>query len=237
MRSMRRFGVALGLGLLLTAAATFAIGGASAAPATPKAVKTATGKADKAAYSHKKKQKHKRKNPLKIHVMGEWAHPDDDTSIIGPCGVWHQRYGIRCGIIMITRGEGGGNAVGQEFGPALGLRRENEDRVAHYRSGTVDIFNLDFVDFFYNQSAALSRFFWDHDELAAARDADHPHDPAGRLHRLHSDVRRRPRPPPGGRPLHLGRRPRGRRPDHVPRAAARAERARHVAGEEGHLGR
>jgi hypothetical protein len=27
----------------------------------------------------------------KINVLGEWAHPDDDTSIIGPCGVWHQR--------------------------------------------------------------------------------------------------------------------------------------------------
>ena len=63
-------------------------------------------------------------NPLKINVMGEWAHPDDDTSIIGPCGVWHARYTdasgkpIRCGIIMITRGEGGGNAVGTEIGPA-----------------------------------------------------------------------------------------------------------------------
>ena len=90
--------------------------------------------------------------------MGEWAHPDDDTSIIGPCGVWHQRYGVRCGIIMVTRGEGGGNAVGTEIGPALGLRRENEDRVAHYRSGTVDIFNLDRVDFFYNQSAPLTQY-------------------------------------------------------------------------------
>ncbi|HWD81621.1 MAG TPA: hypothetical protein VG497_22155, partial [Kribbella sp.] len=28
----------------------------------------------------------------KIDVMGEWAHPDDDTSFIGPCGVWHQLY-------------------------------------------------------------------------------------------------------------------------------------------------
>lgn len=101
---------------------------------------------------------------VKINVLGEWAHPDDDTSIIGPCGVWHQRYGIRCGIIMVTRGEGGGNAVGQEIGPALGLRRENEDRAAHYRSGTVDIFNLDRVDFFYNQSAPLTQFFWGHDE-------------------------------------------------------------------------
>jgi hypothetical protein len=38
-------------------------------------------------------------DPVKINVLGEWAHPDDDTSIIGPCGVWHQRYGVRCGIL------------------------------------------------------------------------------------------------------------------------------------------
>jgi Ca2+-binding RTX toxin-like protein len=101
---------------------------------------------------------------VKLDVLGEWAHPDDDTSIIGPCGVWRQRYGTKCGIIMITRGEGGGNAVGTELGPALGLRRENEDRVAHFRSGTVDIFNLDRVDFFYNQSAPLTQFFWGQDE-------------------------------------------------------------------------
>ncbi|MFF0264955.1 PIG-L family deacetylase [Kribbella sp. NPDC004536] len=100
----------------------------------------------------------------KIDVMGEWAHPDDDTSFIGPCGVWHQLYGVKCGVIMVTRGEGGGNAAGTELGPALGLRRENEDRVAHYRSGTVDIFNLDRIDFFYNQSAPLTQYFWDEQE-------------------------------------------------------------------------
>jgi hypothetical protein len=100
----------------------------------------------------------------KIDVMGEWAHPDDDVSIIGPCGVWHERYDVRCGIIQVTRGEGGSNAVGTELGPALGLRRENEDRVAHFRSGTVDLFFLDRVDFFYNTSAPLSQFFWGQDE-------------------------------------------------------------------------
>ncbi|MGZ0151004.1 PIG-L family deacetylase [Kribbella sp. WER1] len=100
----------------------------------------------------------------KIDVMGEWAHPDDDTSFIGPCGVWHQQYGVKCGVIMVTRGEGGGNAAGTELGPDLGLRRENEDRVAHYRSGTIDIFNLDRVDFFYNQSAPLTQYFWDEQE-------------------------------------------------------------------------
>jgi len=133
---VKRFGVVLATATVVALALA---GPASAAPYT----------ADKA---------------VKIDVMGEWAHPDDDTSIIGPCGVWHQRYGTRCGIIMVTRGEGGGNATGSEIGPALGLRRENEDRVAHYRSGTVDIFNLDRVDFFYNQSAPLTQDFWGHDE-------------------------------------------------------------------------
>jgi LmbE family N-acetylglucosaminyl deacetylase len=101
---------------------------------------------------------------VKIHIMGEWAHQDDDVQVIGPCGVWHERYGVRCGIIQVTRGEGGGNAVGTELGPALGLRRENEDRVAHFRSGTVDFFFLDRVDFFYNTSAPLSQFIWGTDE-------------------------------------------------------------------------
>ena len=129
---MKRFGVIVVVALaVLTAAAE----GAKAAPYT----------ADEA---------------VKINVMGEWAHPDDDTSIIGPCGVWHQRYDVRCGIIMVTRGEGGGNATGTEIGPELGLRRENEDRVAHYRSGTIDIFNIDSVDFFYNTSAPLTQYFW-----------------------------------------------------------------------------
>ena len=143
MRSMKRFR-AVFAGAVLTAAAiaiTVAMPG-SAAPPTASSIDS----------------------PIKINVMGEWAHPDDDTSIVGPCGVWHQQYGVRCGIIMITRGEGGGNAVGQEIGPALGLRRENEDRTAHYRSGTVDIFNLDKVDFFFNQSAPETQFFWGHDD-------------------------------------------------------------------------
>ena len=131
------------LGVVLLSAAAIVIGGAPAASAAPYTADAA----------------------VKINVMGEWAHPDDDTSIIGPCGVWHDRYDVRCGIIMVTRGEGGGNATGTEIGPALGLRRENEDRVAHYRSGTIDIFNLDSVDFFYNQSAPLTQFFWGNETL------------------------------------------------------------------------
>src|SRR3954469_21378432 len=134
---VKRFGVAL---------ATVAAVALAAAPGA----KAASYTADKA---------------VKINVMGEWAHPDDDTSIIGPCGVWHQEFNVRCGIIMVTRGEGGGNATGTEGGPALGLRRENEDRVAHYRSGTIDTCNIDSVDFFYNQSAPLTQYFWGNETL------------------------------------------------------------------------
>ena len=204
MRSIKRLRVVF-TGAVLTAAAiaiTVAMPG-SAAPPTANSID----------------------NPIKINVMGEWAHPDDDTSIIGPCGVWHQRYGVRCGIIQVTRGEGGGNAVGTEIGPALGLRRENEDRVAHYRSGTVDIFNLDKVDFFYNQSAPLTAVLLGPRRHAAPRHADHPHDAAGHLHRLHADARRRPRQPPAGRPLHLGGHARRGRPDDVPRPADGPARA------------
>ncbi|MPZ62961.1 MAG: LmbE family protein [Propionibacteriales bacterium] len=97
----------------------------------------------------------------KIDIMGIWAHPDDDAGFTTPCGVWHDRYGVRCGIIMATRGEGGSNSVGPEAGPDLGLRRENEDRTSHVRSGTLDIFNLDRVDFYFNTSAPLTARVWD----------------------------------------------------------------------------
>ncbi|HEY8456901.1 MAG TPA: PxKF domain-containing protein [Actinopolymorphaceae bacterium] len=146
---MKRFGLMLAaMSLIVTAIAPMA----TAAPRDHDDERTVAAQSD---------------DPTKIHVLGVWAHPDDDTSIIGPCGVWRERYGIRCGIIMHTRGEGGGNSVGDESGPDLGLRRENEDRASHFRSGTVDIFNLDRVDFFYNTSAPLTQYFWDHDETLA----------------------------------------------------------------------
>ncbi len=103
-------------------------------------------------------------DPTKVDIMGMWAHPDDDASFTTPCGVWHDLYDVRCGIIMQTRGEGGSNSVGEEAGPALGLRRENEDRASHWRSGTVDIYNVDRVDFFYNTSAPLTAEVWDAEE-------------------------------------------------------------------------
>ncbi|MGI8696408.1 MAG: PIG-L family deacetylase [Mycobacteriales bacterium] len=154
----QRFGSRLrAAGAAVAAAAVVA--GVLAAAATPAGAVAAPKPAAGAALTVQVST-----NPDKINVLGEWAHPDDDTSIVGPCAVWHQKYGVRCGIIQATRGEGGGNAIGPEAGTSLGLRRENEDRAAHYRSGTTELFYLDKVDFFYNQSAPLTQFFWGHDD-------------------------------------------------------------------------
>uniref|UniRef100_UPI0026DFA838 hypothetical protein n=1 Tax=Actinomyces radicidentis TaxID=111015 RepID=UPI0026DFA838 len=120
---------------------------AAAAPATP--TPTATTSAQTSLVVKEASQSSST-NPENIDVMGIWAHPDDDAGLTAPCGVWHDLYGTRCGIILTTRGEGGSNSVGSEAGPDLGLRRENEDRNSHVRSGTTDIFYLDRVDFFYN---------------------------------------------------------------------------------------
>lgn len=103
-------------------------------------------------------------NPVKINWMGLYAHPDDDTGIIAPCGVLHEQYGITCGVLAFTRGEGGGNAVGPEVRQDLGIRRENEERVAQAWAGSVNVFYLDAPDFYYNTSAPLTEFFWGHDQ-------------------------------------------------------------------------
>ena len=67
---------------------------------------------------------------------------------------------------------------------------------------------------------------------APADHADHPHDPARRVHRLHAFAERRARQPPAGRPLHLGRRQGRRRSGDVPGAADGPERRQHLAGQE-----
>ncbi len=64
----------------------------------------------------------------------------------------------------MTRGEGGGNAVGTEEGPALGLLREDEERRAVGLAGIEHIYNLDKVDFYYTVSAPLTEATWGYDD-------------------------------------------------------------------------
>ncbi|WP_282007025.1 PIG-L family deacetylase [Propioniciclava sinopodophylli] len=97
---------------------------------------------------------------VKLNVLFIGAHPDDEAGTLGALGQWNENYGLKAGVITITRGEGGGNAVGLEEGPPLGMLREAEERRAVAYAGIENIFNLDGLDFYYTASAPLSYDVW-----------------------------------------------------------------------------
>ncbi|MFI6531579.1 sugar-binding protein [Nonomuraea sp. NPDC050547] len=103
-------------------------------------------------------------NDLGVLFVG--AHPDDEAFSLSTLGQWKEDHGVRTGVVTVTRGEGGGNAVGPEEGPALGLLREGEERRAVAKAGVTDVFNLDDVDFYYTVSAPLTDRIWGGDTLA-----------------------------------------------------------------------
>ena len=102
-----------------------------------------------------------------LDVLFVGAHPDDESDDLSTFGQWNERRHVRTGVLTITRGEGGGNAVGAEEGPALGLLREAEERKAVAKAGISDIDYLDKVDFYYTVSDRLTRDVWDHDSTLA----------------------------------------------------------------------
>ncbi len=107
--------------------------------------------------------KHEHTSP-DLDVLFVGAHPDDEAGRLSTYGQWNEYDGLTTGVITITRGEGGGNAVGPEEGPALGLIREAEERRAVARAGITDVYNLDQVDFYYTVSAPLTEDVWGHDD-------------------------------------------------------------------------
>lgn len=104
-------------------------------------------------------------SPADLDVLFVGAHPDDEAFTLSTLGQWNEDHRIRTGVVTVTRGEGGGNAVGPEEGPALGLIREAEERTAVGKAGVRDVFNLDDVDFYYTVSAPLTDQIWGGDTL------------------------------------------------------------------------
>ena len=102
-----------------------------------------------------------------LDVLFIGAHPDDESGRLSTYGQWNENDGLEVGVITITRGEGGGNAVGREEGPALGLIREREERAAVGMAGIEHIYNLDKVDFYYTVSAPLTEETWGYDDTLA----------------------------------------------------------------------
>ncbi|MGH1565745.1 sugar-binding protein [Mumia sp. DW29H23] len=107
---------------------------------------------------------HQGTKPVDLDVLFVGAHPDDESGRLSTFGEWGEKYDAKVGVVTITRGEGGGNAVGPEEGPALGLIREREERSAVGTAGVDHVFNLDKVDFYYSVSAPLHQQAWDVDD-------------------------------------------------------------------------
>jgi LmbE family N-acetylglucosaminyl deacetylase len=102
-----------------------------------------------------------------LDVLFVGAHPDDEAGNLSTYGQWANGRHLKVGVLTITRGEGGGNAVGTEEGPALGLLREGEERRATAKAGISDVHYLDKVDFYYTVSDRLTRDTWDHEDALA----------------------------------------------------------------------
>lgn len=105
--------------------------------------------------------------PIDLDVLFIGAHPDDEAGLLATLGRADAEKNLSTGVVTITRGEGGGNAVGPEEGPALGLIREAEERRAVGSAGVDTVINLDKLDFFYTTSAPLSDQIWGHDDTLA----------------------------------------------------------------------
>ncbi|XXX80139.1 sugar-binding protein [Sorangium sp. So ce134] len=95
-----------------------------------------------------------------LDVLYIGAHPDDEAFDLATLGQWIETDKLRIGVVTLTRGEGGGNAVGPEEGPPLGLLREGEERRAVAMAGIAHIYYLDKVDFYYTVSAPLTGEVW-----------------------------------------------------------------------------
>ncbi|WP_405161381.1 PIG-L family deacetylase [Nocardia sp. NBC_01499] len=106
------------------------------------------------------------RDPAHTDVLFIGAHPDDESSNLSTFGQWHEDLGWSTGVVTVTRGEGGGNAVGLQEGPELGLIRETEERKATAFAGIENIYYLDKPDFWYTLSAPLTARIWGEDTRA-----------------------------------------------------------------------
>lgn len=149
--------ISLMFGSLMTSTQAAQVDATPVDPATPTGDATPVGGATPVANSASSE-------PVDLDVLFIGAHPDDEAGGLSTYGQWNEANDAEVGVITVTRGEGGGNAVGTEEGPALGLLREDEERRAVGLAGVEHIYNLDKVDFYYTVSAPLTEETWGYDD-------------------------------------------------------------------------
>lgn len=101
---------------------------------------------------------------MKVNILFVGAHPDDDSTATATLARYTLDRGATAGVITATRGEGGGNAIGRELGPSLGILREAEERMALGRLGINHVFYLNELDWAFTTSASAAEQFWGYEE-------------------------------------------------------------------------
>ena len=94
-----------------------------------------------------------------LHVA---AHPDDENRLL--LAYLSRVRNYRTGYLSITRGDGGQNEIGGEFGEKLGLARTQELLAGRHFDGARQFFTRA-LDFGYSKSMAEALAVWDHDQV------------------------------------------------------------------------
>ncbi|MCA9909487.1 MAG: PIG-L family deacetylase, partial [Anaerolineae bacterium] len=103
----------------------------------------------------------------KVNILFIGAHPDDDSTATATMARYVLDEGARAAVVTATKGEGGGNAIGRQLGPSLGIVREAEERMALASLGIDLVYYLNELDWAFTTSANATEQFWGHDEPLA----------------------------------------------------------------------
>ena len=104
---------------------------------------------------------------FKADVLVVVAHEDDEVMIAGYLAKLAQDEHKRIAVVYVTNGDGGGNAVGNEAGAALGQERQMEARRALESIGIENVWFLNQHDT-PNQNVLFSLDHWDHGHVLGA---------------------------------------------------------------------
>lgn len=104
---------------------------------------------------------------FKADMLVVVAHEDDEVMIAGYLAKLAQDDHKRIAVVYVTNGDGGGNAVGNESGAALGQERQMEARRALASIGIENVWFLNQHDT-PNQNVLFSLGHWDHGHVLGA---------------------------------------------------------------------
>lgn len=97
---------------------------------------------------------------LKTDIMGVFAHPDDETGVAATLAYYALGRTSVIANVYCTRGEGGANMVGTQWGASLGVLREAELRDCLTTLGVRYCYFLDQLDWAYTESVAATLRKW-----------------------------------------------------------------------------